>query len=587
MYLKILACDLDGTLATDGEVAPATWKALRKAKQDGLTLMLVTGRRLDTFAADGPFAEVFETIVAEDGAAVYFTRNDSVVLPFGRLAPEVWQRLEERGIPLERGVAIASTWVPHDAVVAEVLRQTGGSATVEYNKGAVMVLPPGATKGSGLRIALQELGYSLHNVAVVGDAENDRSLFEVAEYAVAVANAVPAMKTLADVVLTEENGRGVRGFIEGLREGSIPVPKTRLERRLRVGQRPGAAPVYLSPFALLSSNIAIVGGSASGKSYLAGLLAEELLSHGYQICMIDPEGDYTGLKAFPHTLVLGNADTLLPPVIDVVTLCEYTNVSLILDLSAYELEERRTYVLELMQALHSLRVRRGRPHWFLLDEVHSFCPPEGGRLTDVLLQAMEEGGFGIVSYRPSLVCATLLGKADHWLMTRMTMPEEVEHVQALLAEGACSEADAEHLAGLSLGEAYLCTSEKAGVTSGSIQFRTARRVLPHVRHLHKYLRAPLPESKRFYFHRNGRQQGTRVASSLWEFRDALGTVPSDTLQYHLERGDFERWLADVLHDEELARRLRKIRHRQPEREHLRNTLLETVADRYEELESLI
>lgn len=146
MYLKILACDLDGTLAEHGEVAPATWDALREARKAGLTLMLVTGRRLDTFAADGPFAEVFEAIVAEDGAALYFTRNDSVVLPFGRLAPEVWRRLDALNLPLERGIAIASTWVPHDAAVAEVLRETGGSATLEYNKGAVMVLPPGATK---------------------------------------------------------------------------------------------------------------------------------------------------------------------------------------------------------------------------------------------------------------------------------------------------------------------------------------------------------------------------------------------------------------------------------------------------------
>ena len=52
-----------------------------------------------------------------------------------------------------------------------------------------MVLPLGATKGTGLAYALHELGYSPHNVAACGDAENDRSLFEVAEYAAAVANA--------------------------------------------------------------------------------------------------------------------------------------------------------------------------------------------------------------------------------------------------------------------------------------------------------------------------------------------------------------------------------------------------------------
>ncbi|NCC32654.1 MAG: hypothetical protein EOM24_11640, partial [Chloroflexia bacterium] len=52
MHLSILASDLDGTLAEHGHVAPATWQALRKAKQAQKTLILVTGRSLATFAPD-------------------------------------------------------------------------------------------------------------------------------------------------------------------------------------------------------------------------------------------------------------------------------------------------------------------------------------------------------------------------------------------------------------------------------------------------------------------------------------------------------------------------------------------------------
>jgi hydroxymethylpyrimidine pyrophosphatase-like HAD family hydrolase len=88
VHLTVLACDLDGTLAEHGQVAAETWDVLRRAREAGLALLLVTGRVLDTFAADGPFAEVFEAVLAEEGAAVYFTRNDGVMLPFGRLAPD-------------------------------------------------------------------------------------------------------------------------------------------------------------------------------------------------------------------------------------------------------------------------------------------------------------------------------------------------------------------------------------------------------------------------------------------------------------------------------------------------------------------
>jgi hypothetical protein len=122
----------------------------------------------------------------------------------------------------------------------------------------------------------------------------------------------------------------------------------------------------------------------------------------------------------------------------------------------------------------------------------------------------------------------------------------------------------EGLASLPLGLAYLClgtTSEVDTPASGLVASRRARRVVPHVRHRHKYLRAPLPEAKCFYFHLNGRQRGPRTASRLWEFREALHALPVATLDYHLRRGAFERWASAVLHDAELARRLRKIARR--------------------------
>jgi hypothetical protein len=113
--------------------------------------------------------------VAENGAVVYFPRRETITLPYGRLDPRVLQRLEIMNVPLERGMVIAATVVPHDEAILKALRDSKSSANVEYNRDSVMLLPPGATKGTGLRYALTELGYSLHNVVACGDAENDRS----------------------------------------------------------------------------------------------------------------------------------------------------------------------------------------------------------------------------------------------------------------------------------------------------------------------------------------------------------------------------------------------------------------------------
>lgn len=590
MHLKILACDLDGTLAEQGRVAAATWDYLRQAREAGLTLMLVTGRRLETFAAEGPFAEVFEAIIAENGAAIYFPRNDSVILPFGRVEPNVVRRLEALDIPLERGIAIVATWVPHDEAVLTVLRDMGGSATMDYNKGAVMVLPPGATKGTGLQTALHELGYSLRNVVACGDAENDRSLFEVSELSVAVANATPGISALADITLEAENGAGVRALIDMLLERKLPEHEPRQARRLMLGYQADGALTYLNSLTLLGRNLGIVGASGSGKSWLAGLLAEELLRHGYQVCVIDPEGDYRGLQAFPHTLLLGGSQTSLPSAHEIITLSEYTNVSLIIDLSGHPLNERLDYVEELIRGLFALRARRGRPHWFLVDEMHSFCPHDGSGLTEAFVHGAQGGGLAAISYQPSWIAPELLQTLNLWLLLRLSDAADFDvlsQTSKLLQDG---DFNASHLTRLPLGQAYLCcrTSPNNGeLTPELINVRPTRRIVPHVRHLHKYLKAPLPASKRFYFRDADHSSPSRTAASLWEFREALQLVPLESLRYHLKRGDFERWLIGVLHESELARRIRKLARRPLEGEGLRAALKTTVAHRYEELESLI
>jgi len=590
VHLIVLACDLDGTLAEDGQINEQTWEVLRIAKLAGLVLILVTGRTLDSFITEFPFTELCEAIVAENGAVIYFPHRDAITLPFGHMDPAFIQRMEAMDIPLERGLAIVATWVPHDETLLKVLRESKGSVTVEYNRDAVMVLPPGVTKGSGLKFVLQELGYSFHNVVACGDAENDRSLFDVSELAVAVSNAQPSLKAVADIVLGEPDGAGVQGLIRDLLEGQSLVREPRYNRRLLLGYRLSGTPLYLDPFALVENNVGIFGSSGSGKSWLAGLLAEELLKQEYQVCIIDPEGDYRGLGASPNTLLLGGPESALPSVSDVLNFSESSNASLVLDLSMYSPDQRINYITDLLRTLQGLRTRRGRPHCFLVDEIQSFCPPEGGRLTDLFLEVMQFGGFGVISYRISQIAPVLLEALDHLLVTRLRLPEEFNTLKNLLV---CFEGDSailEQLSTLPRGQAYLCTDPaKHGGRNGKeiIKFRVGPRAIPHIRHLHKYLRATLPEWKWFYFHEpDGRFLG-RAAASLWEFRQAIGEVPLESLQFHLKRGDFEHWLLKVLHDEELARRVHKINNRDLEGEALRRALLSVVIDRYEELEALI
>ena len=104
---------------------------------------------------------------------------------------------------------IVATWEPNEAKVLQAVRELGLELNIIFNKGAVMVLPAGVNKASGLQAALDALGLSALNCVAVGDAENDMAFLEIAGASVAVANAVPMLKEPAAWVTEGDRGRGV------------------------------------------------------------------------------------------------------------------------------------------------------------------------------------------------------------------------------------------------------------------------------------------------------------------------------------------------------------------------------------------
>ncbi len=217
MRYQVLAVDYDGTLATDGQVDEATVESLvRLRTSPGWHLILATGRRLDPLLEVFPQIDVFHLVVAENGGLLYRPGSGQEQMLAGPPPPEFVKTLRDRGVPFETGRVIVATWTPYAAKVQEVLREQRLDLTMIYNKGAVMVLPAGIDKASGLEAALRELGLSARNTVAVGDAENDEALLAMCGYKVAVGNALPALKAKADRVTRGERGAGVAELIERL-----------------------------------------------------------------------------------------------------------------------------------------------------------------------------------------------------------------------------------------------------------------------------------------------------------------------------------------------------------------------------------
>lgn len=215
MRYHALACDYDGTLATDGVVDQATLDALDRLQGSGRKLILVTGRELGDLLRVFPHIGRFERVVAENGALLYRpATGEEVVLAEPPPAEFIAVLREKKVRPLSLGRVIVATWEPFQTTVREAIRNLDLELQVVFNKGAVMVLPLGVDKAVGLKAALAEMELSLHQTVGVGDAENDEAMLSACHCSAAVANALQRTKDVADIVTVGSRGAGVTELID-------------------------------------------------------------------------------------------------------------------------------------------------------------------------------------------------------------------------------------------------------------------------------------------------------------------------------------------------------------------------------------
>lgn len=184
----------------------------------------------------------------------------------------------------------------------------------------------------------------------------------------------------------------------------------------------------------------IIGQSGSGKSFLAGVIAEELCKANMPFCVIDTEGEYSSLRSQFDVIVLGGSSKDVGLDVDYYKLFHSSiinEVPVILDVS--DSVDSLDIVNRALESLYSLESKIRKPYLVLIEEADKFAPQtmsKGANIVEEIGVRGRKRGIGLLvaTQRPAKISKNVLSQCSYGFVGKLTIENDLSAIKILFEE---------------------------------------------------------------------------------------------------------------------------------------------------------
>lgn len=237
--IKLIALDMDGTLLNEENVVTEnTKRIIKQAEQQGIYVVISTGRPLATSISYAKELELSSYIITTNGAEIYTVEEELIEQHTinATKMEQLWHIGNDKKLNMWLLASDAvfvqarrpNDFAAHDWLkigydhldevdklhVMEQLKQVQDLEITNSTPENIEVNEKGINKASGLRTLCSRLEIEMNEVMAVGDSLNDFKMIKEAGIGIAMGNAQDDILNIADYVTSTNREDGVAKAIE-------------------------------------------------------------------------------------------------------------------------------------------------------------------------------------------------------------------------------------------------------------------------------------------------------------------------------------------------------------------------------------